>query len=137
MKIRYREILSSFPAWTFSAVTTGTILWLTLSSSPFGEHHPKLFPGADKVVHALMFGFLVVMLWLDRWRLSGFHKVSHRFVIYSTIAASLFGIAIEFLQDRMHAGRSFEVADMIADTIGALTAGLICYFLQPKSPDKQ
>ncbi|MDE7412293.1 MAG: VanZ family protein [Muribaculaceae bacterium] len=136
MKNRYKEILISFPAWTFSAVTIGIILWLTLSSSPLGEYQPKLFPGADKLAHALMFGFLVVMLWLDKWRFSGFRSVGYPFLICASIATSIFGIAIEFLQDQMHSGRTLEVADMVADSVGALTAGLVCCFFQPKSSDK-
>lgn len=115
---KIKEILTRLPAWILSMFTIMLILWLTLAPDPLGDETPMLFPGADKVVHALMFGSLTVMLLLDKERKSEWQLVSRSFISIVAVAVVGFGIAIEFIQRAMEMGRGFEVTDMIADCLG-------------------
>ncbi len=123
---KIKEILTRLPAWALTALTVLLILWLTLAPDPLGEDAPTLFPGADKVVHALMFGFLTVMILLDKERKSAWHPVGWPFILLAAAGAAGLGIAIEFVQNAMEMGRGFEVADMIADCIGAVICA-VCW----------
>lgn len=117
-----RKILSKAPAWIFTSCTVIIILWLTLVPDPLGDDAPRLFPGADKVVHGLMFGFLTLMILLDRQRRNDWMPITRAFAAFAAAASSLLGIAVEFAQFFMQMGRGFEVADMAAD----LTGSIIC-----------
>lgn len=130
-------MLSLLPKCFFTIITVLVILWLTLAPKPLGDEPPQLFPGADKIVHAIMFGGLVWMLLLDWQRIHKWAKVKWPFVIINSISVSFLGIAIEFAQSYMGLGRGFEYADIIADAVGSFLFGAIWVFLQkfwcPKS----
>lgn len=116
---KIRNLLSRFPGWLFTVLTILIILWLTLMPDPLGDDAPSLFPGADKLVHAIMFGFLTTMIMLDRQRRNRWKELGGKFIIASALISSLFGILIEVLQLEMDMGRGFEVADMVADAGGS------------------
>ena len=120
---KIRATISKLPGWILTAATTLLILWLTLAPNPLGDDAPTLFPGADKVVHALMFGFLVTMILLDRERKDGWLPVKDAWIVGSVAASALLGAAIEVAQLLMGVGRGFEWADMGADAIGASICG--------------
>ncbi len=102
------------PRWVASGLCLAAILWLTLSPKPIGELELPLFPGADNLVHGIMFGGLSLCLWWDLWR-----QGCLRAVAWATILAACIGAGVEVLQWAMHLGRSFEVADIAADAAGA------------------
>ena len=120
-----KAFLTALPSWLLSLLTVVLILWLTLMPDPLGDDAPQLFPGADKVVHAIMFGFLTVMILLDRQRKKNWIPLSSPFVWMSALFSTMLGIAIEVAQLEMKLGRGFEVADMVADTIGAALCAAI------------
>ncbi|ROT05425.1 VanZ family protein [Lepagella muris] len=122
---RIREIFSRLPYWLFSIITTLLILWLTLMPDPLGDDAPTLFPGADKVVHAIMFGFLSVMLLLDYQRKHGWRETGSGVMLIAAFISSALGILIEFIQRWMAMGRGFDPGDMVADVAGVV----ICVFL--------
>lgn len=122
---KIKVFLTKMPGWILTILTVLLILWLTLAPDPLGDDSPQLFPGADKIVHTLMFGFLTVVILLDRERKTEWHPVGKSFAITAGMVSAIFGIAIEFAQRAMDMGRGFEVADMIADCTGAF----ICTFL--------
>lgn len=111
--------LASFHAGTI--LVGAAILWLTLAPHPIGDQEIPLFPGADKIVHALMFLGLCG-IFLVEMQIIG--KLRKSVAAVATICTILMGIGIEYLQRLMGLGRSFEAADMIADTTGALIAGI-------------
>ncbi|MDE6754432.1 MAG: VanZ family protein [Muribaculaceae bacterium] len=115
--------LSHLPGGIFSVVSLLIILWLTLSPDPLGDNSPRLFPGADKVAHALMFGFLTAMILLDRTRKRDWLPVSIPPVMFAVAVSTAIGCLIEVLQLKMALGRGFEYSDMIADFAGALLTG--------------
>ena len=127
---KIRKILKRLPAGFLSGVTLLLILWLTLTPRPLGTIDTTLFPGSDKVAHALMFGFFSSMICLDRTRKNGFKPLSFLFIIASATISSLTGLLIEFLQDWLPTGRSFESADILADTAGSFLAAAAWGYLQ-------
>ena len=138
-----RKFLISLPPWFLTGITLIAILWLTLSPKPFGELTPPLFPGADKLAHAMMFGFLVIMAAVDYSRKKTADKsdkllsrpVSPLFLFSCALLSSLLGVAIEYLQKWLETGRAFEYTDMIADSCGAFAAAIILLILKPKMSD--
>ncbi len=131
---RIKDLLRKIPKWLLSIVTVIAIGWLTLMPRPLGDIEPPLFPGADKVVHAIMFGFLAAMLILDRWRHHGRNSISTFYIIITAIASASLGILVEYAQQWMHMGRSFDSADIVADIAGVLLTTIVAsiYFRRKK-----
>jgi len=80
----------------------------------------------DKAVHIGTFALLAILFC---WPLnkSGFNtKERLGFFIKISIAVSLWGLAIEFIQKYFVHGRSFDLLDWAADTVGALLAYWFC-----------
>lgn len=127
---RMKKFLAVLPFGIFSVLTIMLILWLTLFPKPLGEEAPKLFPGADKIVHAIMFGFLTCMLILDYQRKKNWREVGITVVVTCILCSTAIGVIIEFAQRSMEMGRGFEIADMIADAIGAFVCGILWLLFQ-------
>lgn len=127
------RIINLMPRLACSSLTVALILWLTLAPRPVGEMDVPLFPGADKLVHAVMFGFLAWMLYIDLGK-------THRSVPSATdtflcaAASAIFGATTELLQNIMEAGRSMEGADWVADTLGAAIACAAILILRDRLP---
>lgn len=120
------------PPWLLTALCGAAILWLTLAPRPLGDLEPPLFPGADKLVHAIMFGGLTAMMLLDRTRRNGWHPVRVATTVAYAGAASGLGVAIEFVQRAMGMGRGYDALDMAADTAGAFIVAVLWQIMQKK-----
>lgn len=83
-----------------------------------------------------MFGFLVAMLALDKMRKNQYHPLSIFILMLFALISSLFGVAIEYLQEWLQTGRAFELTDMVADSTGAFTIATAWYFFQTKLTEK-
>lgn len=125
-----KKTLARMPGWILSGFTTLAILWLTLAPKPLGEKPPPLFPGADKLAHAIMFGGLAVMILLDWQRKHEWERIGWPKTVACAIAVSIFGIIIEITQAAMGLGRGFEYGDILADTTGAFFFPFIYLFFQ-------
>lgn len=81
----------------------------------------------DKIVHFFLFGGTVILLAYGYYR----HRngISGWMLLGIALAASLYGLMIEFIQKYFTANRSFELLDVAADTIGALMGALIFRFI--------
>jgi VanZ family protein len=87
---------------------------------------PSLFEGQDKVFHAGAYGLLgLLLLAAHRPQASGY---SWHQVRTSALLASLYGISDEIHQAFVP-GRSSDVLDWAADTVGALLATLLLAWL--------
>ncbi len=82
---------------------------LTAMAMPDGKHVDKLF-------HAASYGIVTA------WFAQLYPRRVERLLL--ALAFSLMGVAIEFLQG-LHPMRYFDVADMLANTVGALCALLL------------
>lgn len=116
---RLQQIILKSPPYIYTLVITLAICWLTLAPKPLPDSDIKLFPGADKLVHAIMFGALAGAIYVDmRRRVNPLSKWAC--AITGALFAAVGGAIIEFLQMAMDMGRSAEVADFVADAIGAV-----------------
>lgn len=125
-----RSLLAKLPPWCLSIVCLLAILWLTLAPKPLGDLDPPLFEGADKVVHAIMFGGLTAMLILDRVRRNRWYPASSLFIWSAATASALLGIIIEVAQHLMGLGRGFDRFDIYADIDGAVLTALAVLWWQ-------
>lgn len=129
---RFRKLMGKVPPWLLTALMVALILWLTLSPHPTGPFDIQIFTGADKVAHAVLFGFLTFMALLDMMKYRNWQFLPLVVVASISIACGAFGIFIEFLQRAMGLGRSLEILDMLTDGAGAVLAGAIWAGIQEK-----
>lgn len=115
------------PPYQLTVAVALVILYLTLLPKPFGEEELPLFPGADKIAHCCMFGGLALTFFFERKRMD--KPLNIRQALVAAAVISVFGIAIEFIQEAMNLGRSGDLFDSVADTVGAFTAVPLCYAL--------
>jgi VanZ family protein len=87
-----------------------------------GKDLPKLhlFDNIDKVIHFVFF-FVFALL----WAMVLFSKKNN--VLISIVVAIFYGVFIELYQKYFVAGRSFDVWDIVADAIGAISILLIMH----------
>lgn len=124
MKGRILAILTHAPAFLFTIICLLAILWLTIAPHPIGDNELELFPGADKIVHAIMFGGLTWCMLLDiqrrRWQ-----KLRLSQYILAIALSTLAGFITEWLQYLTDLGRSYDPLDLCADATGAILFALL------------
>lgn len=108
-----------------SALVVVFILYATLSSDPTGDVELMLFPHADKLVHAIMFGGLTGAVAFDLRR-SG-HALTRRLMLAVAAGVAVFGALDEFAQALLTEVRSGDEFDWLADLAGIAVA----YFTAP------
>lgn len=120
--------LLRLPPWILTVICAVAIAWLTLAPRPVGDLEVPLFPGADKLVHGIMFGGLALCILLD-WLRRDHHW--HPFTVSrwmsAAVIASCAGLGVEYLQLYTDFGRSFEWTDWLADSGGAFILPLLAY----------
>ncbi len=89
---------------------------------------PELFPHADKFVHATLYGILLVSLAIS----SPSRLFSKTWLIGCWLFACLYGVSDEYHQSFVP-GRSSDVWDILADSVGACAAALLIYSLRNSS----
>lgn len=82
------------------------------------------FPGLDKVVHFGTFLILGLVFKL------AFPK--KQFISYMMLML-IYGLATEILQDEMNWGRSLDLLDLLADTLGAILGFILSQLLLTKN----
>lgn len=112
-----------------TGVVVVAIIWLTLAPKPLPDGGVRLFEGADKVVHACMFGGLFFVMALD-WVISG-RRLGRVATGLFALACVAFGGAIELIQGAMDMGRGCDVWDFVADAAGVV----LSVFLAPRVVD--
>lgn len=78
----------------------------------------------DKVVHAALFFIFVLLLYFSGWAQK---KIGLFFIPF------LFGTLIEFLQDYLGWGRTFDLWDILGNTIGILLGCFIIHQIEKTS----
>ena len=91
----------------------------------------------DKWVHAGMFGGLTFLFCFPFYKSYFSNTEKLHYFVKIAIASSIWGLAIEFIQKFYVIGRSFDLWDWAADSIGSLFAFLICkkIFISKKAAD--
>lgn len=107
------------------------IFYLCCFYSP--QEQPRaIFPYTDKIVHFLMYlGLSGVAMINYIYRTRG-HIIILKLVLYALILPILYGGAIELIQEYMTDNRTGEWLDLLADTLGALTALPIALYFRKK-----
>lgn len=95
------------------------------SDLPSASWMDKLY--IDKLVHCFLFGGTVLLLAYGYYKQR--NHISGWMLFGLALTASLYGIAIEFIQKYFTANRHFEVWDIIADSIGAFGGALIFWLI--------
>lgn len=109
----------------FSAIATVLVVYMLLSPpSQFSSGWLSFlhFKNSDKVVHFLMFFFLGFAYLFDYTKYKSPRHTKLNKELAFTAVAAMVGLLTESAQLVMGLGRSFEVADIIFDMIGALAA---------------
>jgi len=108
------------------------ILWglliIILSLIPGGPGNLQLFgiPHIDKIGH---FGMYAVWAFLVfRAFFAGGSIAQNKSMWFSFLILTLIGVTLEFGQDLLTDYRSYEVADMMANGLGALIGSLVGWF---------
>ena len=117
-----KQLLHKLPPYALTVVIMAIILYLTLVPKPLPDNDIELFPGADKVVHAIMFGALTGAIAIDRASRWGMKALSVGSLVAYALIGSITGGVIELLQGALGMGRSADVYDFAADTAGAILA---------------
>ncbi len=102
----------------------GFIYWLSDQSSlPV----PMLFPHQDKLFHAGAYFIMAILAWASFRHLTSKKRV----FLISVIFCSLYGGTDEWHQSFVE-GRFADVADWLADTLGAMIAMIMLHQLIPR-----
>lgn len=121
-----KHIYSLMRSNVFTALCVAGILYATLAERPAGAESLPLFPGVDKMIHALMFATLTGAALFDYRRRQLHHKrpatLTGAVMGFVGVAVIGFGALDEGLQQWLTAGRSAELADWLADCGGCLAA---------------
>ena len=118
-----KKILEKLPRYTLTVVSIAIVLYFTLFPRPFGNVRIPLFPGADKVVHFLLF-FALGFSWLFDFR-----KRSRRSVAGCFLSGVALGGLTELLQWGFVDGRSGDWLDFLADAAGVGLGMALCGFV--------
>jgi VanZ family protein len=78
--------------------------------------------GFDKVVHASLFGGLVLLFTLPLIKMHLYFQQKIHFLIRLSLATIVWGITVEFLQKFFIPGRDFDLLDWAADALGVFIA---------------
>lgn len=120
---------NKLPRFTLTAIVLAVILYFTLSPRPMGGLRVRLFPHADKVIHAVMFGGLALSTVFDLCRRRVKTLVAlNSWMAWSALFAVVAGGAVELLQGAMALGRGCDIWDFVADVVGVAVAVLIFAF---------
>lgn len=123
-----RSILEFSRRWWLTIIVTAAILWLTLAPHPVGDNEIELFPGADKIIHALMMGGLAFTALFDfarkgTWR--NIRKITPAIAATVAFTCIIFSCIDEWGQGAMNLGRSSDPFDLVADIAGIILAAAI------------
>jgi VanZ family protein len=105
--------------WALTASCAGITLWFSFGAAPPGA---SMFPGADKVGHAIAYfattlSFLFAAVWRPGATTARFPRMGRWF----PVAAIAVGGLIEILQG-MTPTRSAQFSDLVAEIIGTTAA---------------
>ena len=125
-------------SWNFLNRPWPAILWtviiivlMTIPASSIPSHGLFGIPHLDKVVHSIMFGILVY-LWSRYTFLRSRNTSRMGILLMVCLLCCAFGTGMEFFQKYFVPTRSFEVEDIVADSIGSFAAWLYCRFYFPR-----
>ena len=110
--------------YCYIAIWTLIVIVLSLlPKSAINEDRIRLFEGADKIIHFLMY-FILMSIWYYAGKKIS-KKKRRRFIIIGVVFGIFLGIILEILQNYLDIGRSFDTFDIVADITGLFFVFLI------------
>lgn len=106
--------------WWPTLTVVCVILYATLNDNPIGADELPIFPGADKLIHAIMFGGLFAAITFDRYR-DGRGMALKPLLITAAVCVVCGGID-EICQNALTSAREGDVFDFLADCCGIIIA---------------
>ncbi|MEP6615038.1 MAG: VanZ family protein [Ginsengibacter sp.] len=88
----------------------------------------------DKIVHIGVFGLLAVLFCWPFYKSGYASKERLQYFVKISIAVSIWGLAIEFIQKFFIPGRSFDMVDWAADSTGAALSYWFCSKMFTRRP---
>lgn len=88
------------------------------------EHGWMILIRIDKLVHIFLFAILFLL-----WRIA-FNLKFRNYTIWLIFLVVAYGLAVELIQKYWIPGRSFDLYDVLADTIGCLVGLLIYMYIK-------
>jgi VanZ family protein len=105
----------------WAIVCSGIIAYFCLTDS--GNLPAVNIPSLDKIVHfCFHFGFTISWILFFKKELKGKEADDYKAYLISFIFSVFFGITIEILQAALTVTRASDVADVLANALGAFTA---------------
>lgn len=83
----------------------------------------------DKFVHAGIFGLMAVLFCWPFYKTNIERNKKIRYFIVVAILTSAFGYCTELMQEYWAEGRSYDLMDWLADSIGAAGAFIFCWVI--------
>jgi len=108
-------------AWFFVVLV---LLFMPGKDVPSNNFFDKIY--FDKWVHTGIFGLLALLFMLPIAHSPMEQKEKLQYFIRIAIATSIWGLTSEFIQKYWATGRSFDLIDWGADSLGALTSLIFC-----------
>ena len=101
-------------------LVVAVIAYATLDSDPMGADSLPPIPYIDKIIHAIMFGGLFSALAFDYYRAG--NAMTRTALLLFAAGSVLAGGVDEWAQSVVNTGRTGEVFDFLADTVGIAVA---------------
>ena len=118
--------------WLLTVLYCAGLFWL--SNQPFDQRPELEIPGLDKLIHAILYGGLAVLV-SNGIRRSG-KETDPKWQFWAPILfATLYGLSDETHQYFVP-NRSFDPLDLLADSAGALLAQVLLCFSIWRIPPK-
>lgn len=115
------KLLHFIPAFIFLIITI-FLLCLPGTNGLMESWWFRNIPQFDKLVHIGMFGMLCFLFHLPAWKSKLQNSGRQKWFWTVSVLSVAYGTGMEFVQRELIVNRSFEEADILADTVGALGA---------------
>ena len=120
-----QRFIRHIPPYLPTAMVLAAILYISLAPNPMPDEIPLLlFPGADKIIHFIMYCALTGTFCFDYYR-RGLLNSELQTLATALVVSIIIGGVIELLQGYMGIGRSNDWWDFAANTAGCLTGVII------------
>lgn len=118
-----------FLKYNFWAFLWGLVVFITCAI-PGDQLVAPPFPHFDKYFHFFMYGLLQVLLSRGFYRQTTSAPLKSRAIYYAGIICFVYGVIIEILQGLVFSQRSFDVADIAANSAGIIAGSFIWTLIQ-------
>lgn len=118
--MKLAHAIKVIPPWITSILVIALIAYISLDPNPMDINRIKLFAGADKIIHFIMYFTLCTVLILDYAKAIMPHHTKFSSEAAFTTFAFALGLTFEILQGTITEERAFDLFDVVANTLAHL-----------------